>query len=413
MAQYQSRTGPIVNDATAVTPDMLQGYAPTERSHASRSFHRSGVVTPPDAVLATDMMLLHARPVAPRPHRPSKGPSFFPFSGTTAAHSPDMFRGVTSDTSRARPPQRSQVAAAPDVPVFSIEMIVGSRPDRFRQMLGPRLPLPVSQLTHVEAPFTADMVDGWTPDRQRYGAPFHQGTLAQTPDVPVFSIEMVIGSKPDSPRILLGTRIPLPLSQTTHVAAPLTADMVDGWSPDRHRYSAPVHAGAQWWTPETLDFSIEMVFVTRPERPRKDLVPKIPSPSGWSVSQTTDVLTLTPDMTLGSAPYANRYTAPLHVGALAQLPEVQIFSIEMVAGSRPDRSRVLLGVRIPLPVAQVTHVEAPVSYEMLRGWLSYHLPGIALQNIAAIIIDPTAVPHLLGAYDATEIISRSPIRTLS
>lgn len=471
MAQYQGRTGPIANDASAVTPDMLRGCAPVERSRAPRSFQRSTialapdvpivseeplfhtrpisprslgvrtfqrssltvppdiaasaepwiysarptvsprlnrvnafqwnsftippevipfadamffhrrpeesralrvrtfqrstVTVPPDDVSFADAMLWQARPASARPHRPSKGPSFFPFSGTCAAHSPDMFRGVTSDTSRAEPPQRSQIVAAPDVPVFSIEMVVGSRPH--------------------------------------------------------------------SPRIQLAARIPLSLSQTTHVTAPLTADMVAGWMPDRQRYVAPFHNGARWWTPETLDFSIEMILATRPERPRKDLAPKIPAASGWSVSQTTDVLTFSPDMALGYAPHGKRYIAPLRgsslpqlpevqafsiemvtgshpdrpryvapfrLGTMAQFPDIQIFSIEMVAGSRPDRPRVLLGVRIPLPVAQSTHVEAPFSYEMVRGLVSYHLPRIAWRNgwlpdlMALMVAAPTSPAYM-------------------
>lgn len=437
MAQHARPVGPASqNTAAAVSVEMFQGTLPapkwngystrtkgghqvSQTTHVAAPFvpamieaarpqtprlpviARTGSVTPPDVTPFQFEMLSHARPHAPRPHRPTKGPSFFPWSGTAAPQFPDMTEGWLPDTNRARPPQRGSITMAPDVPAFSIEMVIGARPDRPRILLGPRIPLPVSQTTHIAAPFSADMVEGWGPDRHRYLAPFHAGGTAQTPDVPVFSIEMILASRPERPRLeasgRAATRGGWQVSQLTHVAAPFTADMVEGWQPDRQRYSAPLHAGLQWWPPDFDAFTIDMVQGSRPDRPRIFLAPRIPLP----VSQTTHVgAPVSLEMLAGAAPGRHRYAAPLHQGVQwltpdvapfsiemvlgshpdsprlpfvarqgqqVWMPEVEAFSIEMVQGAHPDRPRVLLGVRIAQPQSQTTQIDAPFSLEMTQG----------------------------------------------
>lgn len=192
-------------------------------------------------------------------------------------------------------------------------------------------PRPIGPINNIDAPQSVEMIQGVRPPQHRYRAPFHQGFLAQTPDVPVFSIEMVAGSKPDRPRIFLGPRIPLPVSQTTPVAAPLSIEMTAGSAPTRNR---------------------AFVF------------PKI----GWSVSQTThDSATFSIEMTQGAAQPRFRYRAPFHQGAQWWTPEVEVFDIASVIGSKPDRHRQRLGPRIGQPVSQTTHTAAPFSIEMVIG----------------------------------------------
>lgn len=175
------------------------------------------------------------------------------------------------------------------------------------------------------------MTQGVTAPLKRYRAPFHQGLQWWTPEVPQFDVAMTQGVHPDRYRLTLGPRIPQPVSQTTHVAAPLSVEMTAGAAPTRNRAFTP---------------------------------PKI----GWSVSQPTHVsATFSVEMTAGVTAPRFRYRAPSHQGAQWWTPEVEAFGIEQVQGSRPDRNRQRLGPRLGQPVSQPTHTAAPFSVEMTQG----------------------------------------------
>lgn len=334
---------------------------------------RAPGVAPPDVTAFAFEMFFDARPPQPRPHRPTKGPSFFPFSGTTSS-TIEAADAWAPDSSRARAPKRDGwVAVPPTVDPFSIEMVLGYKPDRPRLFLAPRIPLPVSQPTHVNAAFTVDMVEGWLPDRHRYSAPVHQGRLAQTVDVLDFSIEMVIGSKPDQPRLFLAPRIPLPWSQTTPVSAPFTADMVEGWVPGRQRYGAPFHQGAQLWTPEVFAFSIEMTYGYKPDSPRLEPSGVYAKRAGWSSSQPTHVAApFTVDMISGWHPDRYRYGAPFHQGQQLWTVEVSVFDFTTTFGSKPEKPRLEPSGthtrRAGWAASQPTHVSAPFTVDMAAGW---------------------------------------------
>jgi hypothetical protein len=145
-------------------------------------------------------------------------------------------------------------------------MVQGWHPDTNRAFVPPKLGITLSQPTHTDAPFSAEMVDGWLPDRQRYTAPQHPGEQRWIVEVEAFSIEMVIGSKPDTHRVRLGPKIPLPQSQPTHVPAAFSPDMAAGVIPPTKRYGAPFHTGGQWWISDVDAFSIDMIVGYHPDQ---------------------------------------------------------------------------------------------------------------------------------------------------
>lgn len=265
--QYQARTGPIANDAAAITVDMLQGCLPTQKSHATVS--RQGLCVVPDSAVAAfasesvigclpdrprlskaarsfsffvpDVALFPSEsvigyhPDAPRLPKNARGASFFPWSGTTPPVSPDMIAGNLPDRPRRITRRFPSTFVVPDIDPFAIDSIFAMRPERPRLMLGPRIGQPLSQPTHTSAPISVEMLQGSTPPTKRYIAPRHDGWQVWNPTIDAFSIEMVVGYHPDKPRIQLGPRIPLPVSQTTPVVAPVTVDMLQGSHPDRPR----------------------------------------------------------------------------------------------------------------------------------------------------------------------------------
>lgn len=260
MAQHQTRTGPIQFDAATVTVDMLQGTWPS---------------------------------IARLP-RNARGPSVFPFSGTDAPSSPEMFAGCLPDRPNRQPRRLPSVISVPDIDPFAIESTFASRPERARILLGPRIGQPLSQPTHTSAPLSADMTAGSIPLVKRYVAPIHDGWQWLTPDVAVFSIEMVIGSHPDTSRVLLASRLGLPVGETADIVTPPPPPPVDtgatpGWPGSdatpgyRKESKAPSHAklpSPSWLTREyrrqpgqRLTKRAKTVPVVAPE-PRPDVSPQ-------------------------------------------------------------------------------------------------------------------------------------------
>lgn len=73
--------------------------------------------------------------------------------------SPEMSNGASGIAGRKPPVQMQRPFAWIDtIPSNSVEFYQGSQPHRGRQRLGPRIGLPLSQTTHVQAAFSQEMV---------------------------------------------------------------------------------------------------------------------------------------------------------------------------------------------------------------------------------------------------------------
>jgi hypothetical protein len=97
--------------------------------------------------------------------------------------------------------------------------------------LGARIPLPISQVIHVDAPFSEEMVRGLTVPSPR----LPKITQLPVPDlvfVPVFAFESVLGSQIDTKaRIVYPQHLP-PIADV-HLAAALSPEMTAGNLPLR------------------------------------------------------------------------------------------------------------------------------------------------------------------------------------
>jgi hypothetical protein len=155
-----------------------------------------------------------------------------------APFTPDMAEGSQPDRSREfnRPKLGWSDAQLTFQVQMTPEMWTGSRPDSPRLWLAPKIPLPQSQPTHVQAAFTPDMAEGQRLDSPRLARVFNPGwASSQTTFLVQMTPEMFAGSRPDTHRIRLAPKIPLPQSQTTHVPAPFGYEMVRGSQPPTHR----------------------------------------------------------------------------------------------------------------------------------------------------------------------------------
>ena len=73
--------------------------------------------------------------------------------------SPEMSNGASGIAGRKPPVMMQRPFAWVDtIAQFSVEMFAGNQPQRNRQRLGPRIPLPFAQTTHVQTAFSQDMV---------------------------------------------------------------------------------------------------------------------------------------------------------------------------------------------------------------------------------------------------------------
>jgi hypothetical protein len=387
----------------AFSPEMTAGWVPLLPAlFSTRKAFGTQLLSQPthiDAAFSQEM-IAGSKPDRSRDWLPVRlGWSTAQLTPAAAAFSVEMVVGLASIAHLPFRAQAGSVAATPDVQIFSVEMVVGSHPDLPRIVLAPRIPLPVSQPTHVATAFSPDMAAGAHPDRNRQVFPAsagwsiaqvtqvdaafsvemsaglasvahlafkaQAGWLAQTPDIQIFSVDMVVGAKPDRARLFLAPRLPLPVSQTTPVAAAFTPDMVAGWVPLAARGFA-VHPGRVVVPPDVLVFSVEMAIGARPERPRLFLAPKIALP----LAQTTPVAApFGQEMAAGSKPDRNRERLLLRTGVSdSQTSPIEApLNVEMTAGSQPDKNRERLPLRTGLRDSQTTHVSAPFGSEMVIG----------------------------------------------
>lgn len=132
------------------------------------------------------------------------------------------------------------------------EMFAGWHPDTPRLPFIAKRGLQSNQTTFDAAPFTPDMVAGWHADRPRLPFAAKYGWQdSQLTFLVQMTTEMFQGSRPDSPRIFLGPRIPLPIYEVSGTAAAFSQEMVLGWQPKRNRaYMPPL--GYAWSPYDTI-----------------------------------------------------------------------------------------------------------------------------------------------------------------
>lgn len=300
-------------------------------------------------------MAQHPRPVGPA------------FQNTGAPFSPEMTPFVGPDRGlRYSSLNRSgwQTAQTTHVQAtFSVEMIQGSVPAQARNFTRPRVGWSDSQVSPVAAPFSVDMTLAARPDRPRPYLPSMPG-LPATPDVPVFSSEMVIGWHADQPR-LFSTRNHLgqQVFPVTHVPAPFGLEMLEASRPFAPRIFVPAKQG--WSTAQlthvAAPFSQEMITALRPETARlfRARFPHLP--------ENVFIDTFSIEMVAGWHPDSPR----LFIARAPHLPNVVqifVFSSEMTVGWKPDQPRLFdTRNRRGWQVTQTTHGAAPFSVEMVQG----------------------------------------------
>lgn len=197
-----------------------------------------------------------------------------------------------------------------------------------------QFPARTGPITNDQAPFTVSMVQSVLPTSPlRFRSPRFQPDLP--PQVNPFSVEMSQGCLPVAPRLLLGQRIDLPISQTTHVPAAFSSEMAAGaqgltWPSPRLHRGIRIPLPIAETTPTAAPLSVEMTAGWQPTNPRLS--------QGKRLEQF-------------------------------QLPEIAAFSIEMVQGWHPDRPTLRLAPRIGLPISQTTHDQAPFVQAMVQSEL--------------------------------------------
>lgn len=299
---------PAVVDAP-FTSSMSAGYQPDRGYKTPQITHLGWQTREPDVTQAAIEQTIGYHPDRPLNFTPRRGPSFFPWSGTTA-FSIDQVIGQQPSQNRAFKTQVQGQQVLPSVDAFSVEMVIGSHPDRNRQVLGPRIDLPnnAAILRFGGAPFSVEMAIGYYPDQNRAFRPKNTGT-SLLPSVELFQSESVIGYHPDTARFFKGPR-PLgwQISQTTQTDAPIAPNMLDGNKPARSRAFPPKNQGVQLWVSDINPFSIDMTAGNHPDRARFFSGPR---PLGLQVSQTTHVpAAFSVDMTVADRPAKNRAFPP-------------------------------------------------------------------------------------------------------
>jgi len=189
-------------------------------------------------------------------------------------------------------------------------------------------PARVGPIVNDEAPFTPSMTQGCAPERSRAWQPLRTGWNSVAPEVIPFSIEMILGSRPERARAFTAPRIPLPVSQTTHVPAAFSPEMAAGYGPPSPRLFLPLRTG--WSVSQTTHtaapFSMEMAQGSIPTTNRAWKPPQL----GWTTSQTTPVpAPFSPEMVQGWVPYSARPARPKGYGYPIYTPETIVVVVNV------------------------------------------------------------------------------------
>lgn len=321
----------------------------------------------------------------------------------------------------ARPVGPTTNAAA----TFSQEMAIGSMPDRpyrfsSRHAFGPQM---LSPITPVAAPFSQEMARGSFPSSDIRPNPFTTGGTFQPPEVLSFGIESIVRSRPSSPRLFLAPRMPLPVSQTTHVSAPISPEMTTGWQPAATGTGGPFTRGNVFLSPDILSFSVEMALGSRPDRPR--LFSTRAVTSHQTLAETTPVALFSVEMAVGVKPATSVRSAPWTRGGVVTAPDVSPFSVEMVQGWAPSRARLFStrAVTSHQTISQPTFTAAPFSVEMVigarpdrsRSFLAPRIPLPLAQTISfAVVLSPrrfAITASMATALSLTAMSSTAAART--
>lgn len=226
---------------------------------------------------------------------------------------------------------------------FSIEMVQGARPpEKSRQRFGAQSGRPLNVIFDEAMPdFFAGRVSGRP--RLFIAPPTFGAPLVQLP-LP-FDYETIRGYQPTSPRLFLGPRIPLPLSQTTHT--PIDSAFPDQWlgtHPDRSR--AFIARPTFGFVPidVAVPFSFESTAGNQPSRPRLFLAPRIPLP----FSQTTHIpAPFSQEMVAGNQPSRPRLSRGRAINDPFWVFVLELITNQPIEHSRPDRPRLWRAPRSP------------------------------------------------------------------
>src|SRR4051812_6956113 len=177
-----------------------------------------------------------------------------PTNNIAANFSPEMVIGSTPQRSRyaqqpGPAPDRDIQVAPPDVNPFSVEMAVGYHPDRPNLFKPFGIGQQVDTAEQVAAPFQNSMIEASRPVKSGVMRPLlfsaEKDWQVQPPEVPVFSIEMVKGWRPDRPVLFLPLRTGQQIPQSQHLAAPFSVEMTVADRPTRSGVMRPLLSAAE------------------------------------------------------------------------------------------------------------------------------------------------------------------------
>lgn len=212
--------------------------------------------------------------------------------------------------------------------------------------------------------------------QSRLTYPQHIQPLSQSSQIDApFSPEMIAGSPGVSARIRLAARIPLPISQVTPVLV----------------FSPEMFSGAQG--------------VTFPS-PRIQLASRIPLPP----TQETPVVLVSPEMVAGAQgvpPRARILRGQIGL-SIAQTTHISApFGPEMVIGYHPDKPRIVLAQKIPLPISVTDRINA-VTQEMINGYHPdkprIYYPAQGLPQPITVILPFEALRIAIGDQLVTDLL---------
>ncbi len=291
---------------------------------------------------------------------------WIPFSETTpvpAAFTPSMTEGVTAPRPRILRPRQIELPQWVNVAAFSFESVLASRLDNRYRLTRPQHLAPISQPTHVQNPFSLEMVSRVLDLRSRQGKPRHWEPFSQTTHVPAaFTISMTAGHGLPQPRILRPRQIELP--QWVNVAAFAFESVFASRLDQRYRLTKPQHlAPISQPTHVAAPFSIEMVsrvldLRTRQVKPRQN---------------SQQDLVIVPAFAFESV-LGGRLDLRSHLARALQIGQPEVvniadFAFESMIGNL-DRRNHLRNPYHVAPISQTTHIAAPITPDMFRGHCS-------------------------------------------
>ncbi len=297
-----------------------------------------------------------------------------------------------STVTRARLPKITQLAV-PDLPhvlAFSFESVLGSKLDSRNHLTYPQWLAPIAQPTHVSAAFSTEMAAGaqgvqFPSPRLHLGARIPQPLSQTTPVAAAFSQDMVAGVTAPQPRILIPRRIAQP---DWVFIEPCSFDSVLSSRLDfQSRLRRPQHlAPISQTTHVQAAFSPEMILGSKLDpRTRLHIIQRPPQ------TPLVQDIRFAFESILGSQldRRGSRFRPAVHLQPLAQTTHVAApFSIEMARGSAPHTGRQPV-IHSQTPIPDVIIID-PFSLESVFGYgpVSPRLPRITQPNLPDLVFIP-------------------------